>query len=157
MIGGILGHQIGGHNKDIATVGGAALGGLAGANINRITGQPQTQEVQKCASAPSQTPTYWDVSYYFRGQDHRVQMTSQPGPTVTVNERGAQDLAVAAAASPVVVPGLVGAWLGDPFQPALRVRPAGQRVHPPENPDEQGGADTEVEIVHSSADHDRSR
>ena len=24
----------------------------------------------------------------FRGQDHRVQMTSQPGPTVTVNEQG---------------------------------------------------------------------
>ena len=89
VIGGIIGHQLGGHNsKDLATVGGAAIGGLAGANINRITGQPQqpqTQDVQKCASAPSQTPTYYDVSYNFRGQEHRVQMTSQPGPTVTVN------------------------------------------------------------------------
>jgi len=92
VICGIIGHQLGGHNsKDLATVGGAAIGGLAGANINRITGQPQqpqTQDVQKCASAPSQTPTYYDVSYNFRGQDHRVQMTSQPGPTVTVNEQG---------------------------------------------------------------------
>jgi len=87
VIGGIIGHQVGGHNQDIATVGGAALGGLAGANINRLGGQ-QTQDVQKCASAPSQTPAYWDVSYNFRGQDHRVQMTSQPGPTVTVNEQG---------------------------------------------------------------------
>jgi uncharacterized protein YcfJ len=91
IIGGILGHEIvDGKNQNLATVGGAAAGGLAGANIDRITGRrtTQTQDVQKCASAPSQTPTYWDVSYNFRGQEHRVQMTSQPGATVTVNEQG---------------------------------------------------------------------
>jgi uncharacterized protein YcfJ len=88
VIGGIIGHQVGGGNKDLATAGGAVIGGLVGANINRGSNQPQTQDVQKCASAPSQTPTYWDVSYNFRGQDHRVQMTSQPGQTVTVNEQG---------------------------------------------------------------------
>jgi uncharacterized protein YcfJ len=67
-------------------------GGALGANVNRlgIGGQPaqQTRDVQKCASAPSQTPTYWDVLYNFRGQDHRVQMTNQPGATITVNEQG---------------------------------------------------------------------
>jgi len=90
VIGGIIGHQVGGGNKDMATAGGAVIGGLVGANINRIgqPQQPQTQDVQKCASAPSQTPTYWDVSYNFRGQDHRVQMTSQPGQTITVNGQG---------------------------------------------------------------------
>jgi uncharacterized protein YcfJ len=89
VIGGILGHQLGnGRGQDIATAGGAVAGGLVGANVGRSGGQPQTQDVQRCENVPSQVPTYWDVSYNFRGQDHRVQMTSQPGPTVTVNELG---------------------------------------------------------------------
>lgn len=91
VIGGILGHQIGrGTTQDIATVGGAAVGGFAGANIGRLgIGQPaQPQNVQRCESVPSQTPTYYDVTYNFRGQDNHVQMTAPPGPTVTVNERG---------------------------------------------------------------------
>jgi uncharacterized protein YcfJ len=93
VIGGILGHQVGsGKSKNVATAGGAVAGGLLGANIDRITGQPQAQapaqDVQRCENVPSQTPTYWDVSYNFRGQDHRVQMTSEPGPTVTVNDQG---------------------------------------------------------------------
>lgn len=93
VLGGILGHQIGnGTGQDIATVGGAVAGGALGANVGRlgIGGQQtaQTRDVQKCTSVQSQTPTYWDVTYNFRGQDHRVQMTSQPGPTITVNDRG---------------------------------------------------------------------
>lgn len=89
LVGGFLGHQIS-DGKTVATVGGAAAGGAVGANVNRIGGQQQaqTRDVQKCASVPSQTPTYWDVTYNFRGQEHRVQMTTQPGSTVTVNERG---------------------------------------------------------------------
>jgi uncharacterized protein YcfJ len=90
LVGGILGHQLS-HGKTIATVGGAAAGGALGANVGRITGgnQPaQTRDVQKCASVPSQTPTYWDVTYDFRGQEHRIQTTGRPGPSVTVNERG---------------------------------------------------------------------
>jgi hypothetical protein len=89
LVGGILGHQIS-DGKTIATVGGAAAGGALGANVNRIGGQQQaqTRDVQKCASVPSQTPTYWDVTYNFRGQDHRVQMATHPGSTVTVNEQG---------------------------------------------------------------------
>jgi hypothetical protein len=83
VIGGILGHQIGnGRGQDLATVGGAVAGGAIGANIGR------TQDVQRCASVPSQTPSYYDVSYMFRGQEHHVQMTAPPGPTVTVNARG---------------------------------------------------------------------
>jgi len=89
LVGGFLGHQLS-DGKTIATVGGAAAGGALGANVNRIGGQQQaqTRDVQKCASVPSQTPTYWDVTYNFRGQDHRVQMATQPGSTVTVNEQG---------------------------------------------------------------------
>jgi uncharacterized protein YcfJ len=92
VIGGILGHQIGnGRGQDIATVGGAVAGGAVGANVGRDrSGQPaQTQDVQRCENVPSQArPDQWDVTYTFRGQEHRVQMTDRPGRTVTVNERG---------------------------------------------------------------------
>jgi uncharacterized protein YcfJ len=89
VIGGILGHQVGsGTTQDVARIGGMAAGGYVGNKIGQSQSQPAMQDVQKCASVPSQTPTYWDVTYNFRGQDHRVQMTTQPGATVTVNEQG---------------------------------------------------------------------
>ncbi len=91
VIGGILGHQVGsGRGNDVATVGGAVAGGVVGANVGRLGGgqQAQTQDVQRCASVPSQAPEFWDVTYNFRGQEHRVQLTAPPGRTVTVNERG---------------------------------------------------------------------
>lgn len=92
VIGGILGHQVGsGSGQDIATVGGAVAGGAVGANVGRFGGaqQAQTRDVQRCENVTSQTrPNYWDVTYNFRGQEHRIQMTTQPGSTVTVNEQG---------------------------------------------------------------------
>ena len=92
IIGGILGHQVGnGRGNDVATVGGAVAGAAVGANIGRDRSgqQVQTQDVQRCENAPSQArPDHWDVIYTFRGQEHRMQMTAPPGPTVTVNERG---------------------------------------------------------------------
>lgn len=92
LIGGILGHQVGdGTGKDLATVGGAIAGAAVGANVGRSgTGQQAaTQNVQRCETVPSQAqPTSWDVTYNFRGQEHRVQMTAPPGPTITVNEQG---------------------------------------------------------------------
>lgn len=92
VIGGILGHQIGGgRGQDLATAGGAVAGAAVGSNIGRDGGGQQvaTRDVQRCASVPSQArPEYWDVTYNFHGQEHRIQMTSPPGSTVTVNERG---------------------------------------------------------------------
>jgi uncharacterized protein YcfJ len=92
VIGGILGHQIGnGRGNDLATVGGAVAGAAVGANVGRDGGgqQVQTQDVQRCENTPSQArPDHWDVTYDFRGQEHRVQMTAPPGATITVNERG---------------------------------------------------------------------
>ena len=90
VIGGVLGHQIGGgRGQDIATVGGAVAGAAVGANAGRGGQQVVTQDVQRCASVPSQRqPEFWDVTYNFRGQDHRIQTTYLPGSTVTVNERG---------------------------------------------------------------------
>ena len=90
IIGGILGHQVGGGTgKDIATAGGAVAGGAVGANVGRGGQQTRTQDVQRCENVPSQArPDYWDVTYNFRGQEHRVQMVAPPGPTITVNEQG---------------------------------------------------------------------
>ena len=95
VLGGILGHQIGGRgtSQDVATLGGAAGGAYLGSKINPNTfgggsAPAQPQNIQRCENVQSQTPTYYDVVYNFRGQEHRVQMTNSPGATVTVNEKG---------------------------------------------------------------------
>lgn len=92
VIGGILGHQIGGgRGQDIATVGGAVAGAAVGSTYGRDDHSQRggTHDVQRCVSVPNQgQPEYWDVTYDFRGQEHRVQLRAPPGRTVTVNERG---------------------------------------------------------------------
>jgi uncharacterized protein YcfJ len=60
-----------------------------GANVNRGGGQASTQEVQRCSNVPgSAQPAYWDVTYVFKGVQHRAQLTHEPGATITVNGRG---------------------------------------------------------------------
>jgi uncharacterized protein YcfJ len=92
LIGGILGHQIGnGRGNDLATVGGAIAGGAVGNSVSRnnLGQQASTRDVQRCDTVPSQAaPAMWDVTYNFRGQDHRIQMANPPGATVTVNRQG---------------------------------------------------------------------
>lgn len=90
LVGGILGHQVGGGTgKDLATVGGAVAGAALGAQMGRNGNAAPAQDVQRCENVPSRAkPRFWDVGYTFRGQVYYVQMTEQPGPTVTVNERG---------------------------------------------------------------------
>ncbi|MEO8754287.1 MAG: beta/gamma crystallin-related protein [Casimicrobiaceae bacterium] len=91
VVGGILGHQIGGgRGQDIATAGGAVGGAVVGANVGRSGGQQVvSQDVQRCQTVASNSrPDYWDVTYQFRGSEHRVQMTAPPGPRITVNAQG---------------------------------------------------------------------
>jgi uncharacterized protein YcfJ len=91
VIGGILGHQVGGGSgKQIATVGGALGGAALGAQYGRNDAVvPISQDVRRCDGNPAQaTPSYWDVSYDYRGQQHRIQMANDPGRTVTVNRNG---------------------------------------------------------------------
>lgn len=92
FLGGILGHQVGGgRGKDLATVGGAVAGAAVGSHVGRDTdyGPPETKDVRHCESTPSQAqPEFWDVTYNFRGQEHRVQLTTPPGATISVNEQG---------------------------------------------------------------------
>ena len=87
VIGGILGHQIGGgHGQDVATIGGAVAGGAIGANVGRDEGYGN---VQHCSDVSQyDQPDYWDVTYEFRGRLHHVQMSSPPGATIMVNADG---------------------------------------------------------------------
>jgi uncharacterized protein YcfJ len=92
VLGGILGHQVGGgRGNDLATIGGAIAGATLGSNLGSNGGGQQvvTQNVQRCTTTPAQTrPEYWDVTYTFRNVEHRIQMTTPPGRTISVNRAG---------------------------------------------------------------------
>ncbi len=91
VIGGVLGHQVGGGSgRDLATVGGAVAGAVVGSRVGRGDGEgTAARDVQRCnGEQGANRPGYWDVTYRFRGEDHRIQMTTQPGRTITVNRRG---------------------------------------------------------------------
>jgi uncharacterized protein YcfJ len=87
IVGGVLGHQIGsGRGRDVATGVGAVGGAAVGANVGR---GGYTQDVQRCENVSSNMrPDYWDVTYEFRGQEHRAQLGYAPGATISVNEYG---------------------------------------------------------------------
>jgi DNA segregation ATPase FtsK/SpoIIIE-like protein len=88
----VLGHQVGGGSgKDLATAGGVIAGAAIGANVNRGSGGVAyvDRDVQRCQTVGSAKPEYWDVTYHYRGAEHRVQMTSAPGATIRVNAEGA--------------------------------------------------------------------
>ena len=89
ILGGVLGHQVGsGRGNDAATVGGAVIGGAIGANAGRDSGGGYAHDVRRCENVSSNTPAYWDVTYNYRGMEHRVQMSTPPGATIAVNEHG---------------------------------------------------------------------
>lgn len=51
--------------------------------------RPLTQDLRRCDVLPSQTrPEYWEITYVFRGHEYRTQVSSQPGHTIIVDERG---------------------------------------------------------------------
>lgn len=91
VVGGILGHQIGGGTgRDVATAGGAVAGAVVGNNLGgryNAPGVVSTQDVQRCENTAG-TPAYYEVTYSFRGQEHRVQMSTPPGRTIVVNANG---------------------------------------------------------------------
>ena len=89
VLGGVLGHQIGGgRGRDVATAGGAVAGAAIGANVGR-DGGTYDRDVQRCENVSTNgPPDYWDVTYNFRGTEHRVQLSAPPGPTIAVNANG---------------------------------------------------------------------
>jgi len=88
VIGGVIGHQIGGgRGRDVATGVGAVGGAALGANVGR-DGNVYSQDVQRCTTVSNSQPSYWDVTYNFRGLEHRMQMSAPPGATIVVNGDG---------------------------------------------------------------------
>ncbi len=89
IIGGVLGHQVGGgRGQDVATAGGAVAGAVIGSNAGRDGGGTYSRDVRRCENVANATPEYWDVTYEFRGVEHRVQMSAPPGRTISVNNQG---------------------------------------------------------------------
>jgi uncharacterized protein YcfJ len=91
VLGGILGHQIGGGTGNtVATIGGAVGGGAIGANVGRDNnGGVASRDVRRCENvANSGPPQYWDVTYFYQGVEHHLQMSSPPGRTIWVNRNG---------------------------------------------------------------------
>lgn len=88
VLGGVLGHQVGGGTgRDVATAGGAVAGAAIGSNMGNSS-STYARDVRRCDDVTSTTPTYWDVTYNYRGTEHRIQMAAAPGPTVSVNRAG---------------------------------------------------------------------
>ena len=89
LLGGVIGHQIGGGSgRDLATAGGAVAGALLGGNSGRERRDQPARDARRCTSQPSTEPSCWDVGYTFRGVQHQVQMSHEPGSTVSVNRAG---------------------------------------------------------------------
>jgi uncharacterized protein YcfJ len=93
LIGGILGHQVGGGTgRQVATAGGAIAGAAIGNNVanNNNNNNTSTRDVRRCENVSNQQPEYWDVSYNYRGVQHRVQMSTPPGRTIAVNSQNGE-------------------------------------------------------------------
>jgi uncharacterized protein YcfJ len=89
VIGGIIGHQLGdGRHRDAATAGGVVAGAAIGSQAGAGGTVVHERDVQRCTTQVSGTPQYYDVTYNFRGTEHRAQMTTSPGRTITVNQDG---------------------------------------------------------------------
>lgn len=87
LIGGILGHQVGGGTgRDIATAGGAVAGAAIGNNMANQNNS-YARDVRRCETVGNQKPEYWDVTYNYRGVQHRVQMSAPPGSTIAINSK----------------------------------------------------------------------
>jgi uncharacterized protein YcfJ len=89
ILGGVLGHQVGGgRGKDVATAGGAVAGAAIGSTVGATGGDSYSRDVQRCETVPNQAPDSWDVTYNYRGIEHRIQTRYEPGPNIAVNHNG---------------------------------------------------------------------
>src|ERR1700730_1638201 len=91
VVGGLLGHEVGGGNgKVLATVAGAAAGGYAGNQIEKKVqqGNTYTATEQRCTSVydTSEVPAGYQVVYVLNGKQHHVHMDHDPGKTIPVKD-----------------------------------------------------------------------
>lgn len=89
ILGGVLGHQIGGGSgRQVATAGGAIAGAVVGSNVGNNGSNTYARDVRRCDTVSNGGPEYWDVTYNYRGVEHRVQLSAAPGNTIPVNRDG---------------------------------------------------------------------
>lgn len=91
VVGGVLGHQVGGgRGKDLATVAGAAGGAYAG---RKIQGSQQEKKAQpkvekRCETVTDTTESIvgYDVKYRLDGKEGTVRMKKKPGDRIPVKD-----------------------------------------------------------------------
>jgi uncharacterized protein YcfJ len=91
VIGGVLGHQIGGGSgREIATVAGAAGGGYAGNRIQKNVQDKNTYTTteQKCATVydRSEKRVGYQVRYQLNGKESTLTMDHDPGDRIPVRD-----------------------------------------------------------------------
>ena len=91
VVGGLLGHQVGGGSgKVLATVAGAAAGGYAGNKIEQKVqaGNTYTATEQRCVTAydTTEVPNGYEVTYLLDGKQHHVHLDHEPGKTLPVKD-----------------------------------------------------------------------
>ena len=91
LVGGVLGHQIGGGTgRDIATIAGAAGGGYAGNRIQKNLQDRDTTTTteQKCNTVydSSEKRTGYEVRYRLGNQEGTVKMDHDPGERIPVRD-----------------------------------------------------------------------
>src|ERR1700674_91786 len=91
LVGGILGHQVGGGSgKTLATVAGAGAGGYAGNKIQQNAQQKDTYTTteQRCNTVydSKQEPAGFDVVYELNGSKHHLHTNTDPGSSLPVKD-----------------------------------------------------------------------
>ncbi len=91
VVGGLLGHEVGGGNgKVLATVAGAAAGGYAGNKIEQKVQQGDTYSTneQRCVTAYDTTvePNGYEVTYELGGKRLHVHMDHDPGKSIPLRD-----------------------------------------------------------------------
>lgn len=91
VVGGILGHQVGGGDgRTLATVAGAAAGGYAGNRIQDKVQKANTETVteQRCETAydKTETPNGYRVTYRLNGKTATIHMNHDPGSRIPVKD-----------------------------------------------------------------------
>jgi uncharacterized protein YcfJ len=91
VVGGLLGHEVGGGSgKVIATVAGAAAGGYAGNKIEQKVqqGDTYTTTEQRCSTVydTSEVPAGYQVVYVLDGKEHRIHLDHDPGKSIPVKD-----------------------------------------------------------------------
>ena len=91
VVGGVIGHQVGGGSgREIATVAGAAAGGYGGNRLEKNYQDKQTETVmeQQCQTVTdrSEKPAGYSVRYRLGEKEATVRMDHDPGDRIPVKD-----------------------------------------------------------------------